>query len=66
MTLKIIARSALALCLCAAVVPSAFAAESGAMMHHGMMKKHMKKGSMMHHGMMKKDDAAPADEAPAK
>lgn len=62
MTLKIPAIVALALSIGIASVPFAQAADGDAMMHHGMMKKHMKKGKMMHHGMMKKD-AAPADDA---
>ncbi|MCW6512577.1 hypothetical protein [Lichenifustis flavocetrariae] len=62
MTSKTVAISALALCIGFAALPGANAAESDAM-HHGMMKKHMKKGKMMHHGMMKKDEAAPSEDA---
>lgn len=63
MTVKTLAMSALALCIGFAFLPAANAAEGDAM-HHGMMKKHMKKDKMMHHGMMKKDDAAAPDAAP--
>lgn len=62
MTIKTAAISALALCIGFAALPAANAAEGDAM-HHGMMKKHMKKDKMMHHGMMKKDETAP-DAAP--
>ena len=62
MTVKTLALSALALCIGFAAIPAANAAEADAM-HHGMMKKHMKKGKMMHHGAMKKDEAAPSEDA---
>lgn len=66
MTLRIVACSALALCMSFAALPAAYAAEGGAMMHQGMMKKHKKKDSMMQHGMMKKDQAAPDTDAAPK
>ena len=63
MNIKIPAIVVLALSIGIASVPAAQAADGDAMMHHGMMKKHMKKGKMMHHGMMKKDGAASEGDA---
>lgn len=63
MNLKLASIAMLTLTFGAVSLPAAQAADGDAMMHHGMMKKHMKKGRMMQHGMMKKDSAAPAEDA---
>ena len=64
MKLRVASISVLALSIGIATLPAAHAADGNAMMHHGMMKKHMKKRQMMHHGMMKKDSAPDGDAAP--